>query len=154
MMAVLTTSCEKDESDNPESCTGIASAQATGEVSINLCFNEEKHFNYEQGSLIYIGCIQTGDPIYSLTVSVNTYGLAGVPDLLVPGTYSCDIDDSESAGYVELVVHGDENEFFKSQSGTVTITEMSDNSFQATFNVVTKGYNNGGTLSLSGLINK
>lgn len=151
MTTLMSTSCEKDDDPNdPGSCTEVAYAIATGEVSGNFCFDQQLHFNYEEGSLIYFGAKQNGSPVYSLTVSVNTYGINGDPGLLVPGTYTCSYGE---AGYVELVVHGESSEFYKSKSGSITITEMSDNTFMATFNVVTEGYTNGGAVNLTGTVN-
>lgn len=151
MTILMSTKCEKDDDpDGPGSCTEVASASASGEISGNYCFDQQLHFNYEAGDLIYFGAKQNGNPIYTLTVSVNTYGIGGESGLLVPGTYGCGQDD---AGYVELIVHGETNEFYKSKSGSITITEMSDNTFKATFNVVTEGYNNGGAVNVSGTVN-
>lgn len=150
LMTLMSTTCEKDDPDNPGDCSGIASASATGEVNSTFCFDEQLHFNYEEGDLIFFGCKQNGDPIYTLTVSVNTYGVNGDPGLLVPGTYDCGAD---GAGYVEMDMHGEDNEFYKSKSGSVTITEMSESTFKATFNVITEGYNNGGIVTLSGTVN-
>jgi len=152
LMTLMSTKCEKDDPDTPDpnTCNGIVGASASGNVTQNLCFDELLHFNYESGDLIYFGCRESGASVYSMTISVNTYAAGGVSGLLVPGTYGCSPDDP---GFIELVVHGDEdNEFYKSQSGTITITQMSETIFKATFNVVTVGFYNEQTVNFSGTV--
>lgn len=147
LTTLMSTSCEKEDSEDPSECNGIAWATVSGELNTDFCADQQLHFNYEAGDLIFFGAKQNGDPIYSLTVSVNTYGVDGQSGLLVPGTYQCDED---GAGYVELDMHGVDNEFYKAKSGTVTITEMSESTFYATFNVVAEGYNDGGIVNITG----
>jgi hypothetical protein len=78
--------------------------------------------------------------------------------------YACDISVSpftgaksyncgpNSPGYVELVIHGKNNEYYKAQSGTITVSQADVSHFKATFNVTTKGYNNGKTVNLQGSV--
>jgi|GEM_PF-1135766 len=147
LTTLMSTTCDKDDPDEPSGCNGIAWATVTGEINTDFCADQQLHFNYEEGSLIFFGAKQSGDPMYSLIVSVNTYGVTGEHGLLVPGTYQCVYGE---AGYIELDMHGEANEYYKSKSGSITITEMSESTFKATFSVVAEGYEGGGTVNISG----
>jgi len=147
LTTLMSTQCETE--DPIPGCSGIATATTTGNVEVSLCFDEKIHFNYEDGDLIYFVANQNGDPIYSITIDVNTYAPDGISGLLKPGNYNCGSDD---VGYVGLVVHGDEDGFFNSKSGTITITEMSETTFKATFNVIAEEFYSHETINLSGTV--
>ncbi len=144
VLMLMSASCNKDESDDPGgSCTGFISATATGELNATLCMEALVSYDYTEGESLSLIARQDGEPIYSCTIQLRSYAgpITGV------GTYTCGLDE---VGYVELDIHGAENEFYKAQSGTITVTQLNATNFQATFNVVTKGYYNGKTLNLSG----
>lgn len=149
LITLMSSQCETEE-PLPE-CNGVAAASVSGDITVELCFDETIHFNWEDGNLVYFVTNQNGDPIYSLTVDVNTYAEDGISGLLQLGTYNCGPDD---VGFVGLVVHGDNEGFYNSKSGTISITEMSETTFKATFNIVAEEYYSHNTINLTGTINK
>jgi hypothetical protein len=143
-LMLMSASCNKDESDDPGgSCTGYVSATASGELNATLCMEALVSYDYVDGESLSFITRQDGEPIYSCTIQLRSYAgpITGV------GTYNCGLDE---VGYVELDIHGTDNEFYKAQSGTLTVTQLDATNFQATFNIVAKGYYNGKTLNLSG----
>ena len=138
-------SCKKDEDSGNPDCNSYISASSSGFITQDFCFSNLVDFKYTDGKSVEITANQDGDPVYSCMVEIGTeqYPFTGA------GTYQC---GGDQAGYIELIIHGTENEFYKPVSGTITVTEASQNSFKATFNVTLKGYYNEQTVSLSGTV--
>ncbi len=148
LLTLMSASCNKDEGDDPgSSCTGYVSATATGEINTTLCTNAFVSYSYIPGESLSFVTRQDGEPIYSITIQLRSYAgtISGV------GTYSCGLDE---VGYVELDIHGDDSEFYKAESGTLTITQLSETNIEASFSVVTKGYYNGKIVNLNGTAKK
>ena len=139
---LMSTKCEKDDPDNPTTCEGIVSATASGYVNADFCFDALVTYENNDNQDLYFTVRQDGEPIYSCTIDIAV--LDG------PGTYNFAVD---SPYYIELVVHGDENEFYKGQSGSITISQVDAANFVASFNAVTLGYYNEQTVNFSGSVN-
>ena len=82
-------------------------------------------------------------------VYIDLYKLNDSSYVNLPKTFSCDINDPDAIGRVEFVLYGDENEIYKSQTGTLTIFRL-ENMLNAYFDVVTMDDENGNTVNLSG----
>lgn len=70
------------------------------------------------------------------------------------GTYNC---GQGNPGFVELIyeaIDGNEQEFYKSQSGTLTITQVDANHFIGSFDVVALGYYGHESINFKGTFNK
>jgi hypothetical protein len=145
---LMSTTCKKDEPNDPSgNCDGYASANASGQISTSLCFNALVSYQYTADESLSFVARQDGDPTYSINIQMTS----GNGAFNGPGTYSCGFD---APGYVELDIHGSDDEFYKAQSGTITITTVDNTHFNATFNVVTVGYYNEKTVNLSGTVKK
>ena len=137
----MSTTCEKDDPDEPSGCEGIAAASATGYITQSFCFDALVTYEYELNGNCQFTARQSGDPEYAY--SFRIYEFTG------NGTYNCGPDQD---AFSELILHGADNEFYKAQSGTVTITEYSLSGMKATFNLVTKGYYNDEIVNISGVV--
>lgn len=141
---LMSTTCEKDDSNDPAgTCDGYVSATTSGELNATLCFDVLVSYEYSSGESLSFVTRQDGEPIYSCTIQMSS----GNGTFNGPGTYQCGFDEP---GYLELDIHGVENEFYKAQSGTITITQLDESHFNATFNVVTVGYYNEKTVTIVG----
>ena len=138
LVTLMSSECNKVDT-NP-TCDGYASAESSGAFTNNFCFDTLNHFNYESSN-VYFMASQPGDVHYTLDFSINPCD--------GPGTYNCGQDQP---GFLELIVHGDDNEFFKSQSGTITITKIDENHVEGSYEVITEGYYNHSSLNLKGNI--
>lgn len=149
LITLMSTTCKKSDPDEPDpnTCSGYITASATGNLTANFCFDKLAEYIYVPGETVSFITNQEGEPFYSCHIQLNSYNGA----FNGAGTYNCGF---EEVGYVELVVHGTDNEFYKAQSGTITITQVDDTHFKATFNVVLVGYYNEKTVNFSGTINK
>ncbi len=148
MFVLMSGSCNKSETTDPDAtCTGYVSANATGAFAAKLCFDVLVSYSYVPGESLNFVTRQDGDPIYSCNIQLN----GGEGAFNGPGTYSCGFDE---VGYVELDIHGADNEYYKAKSGTITITQVDATNFSATFNVVTEGYYNAKSLTFSGTVKK
>ncbi len=145
LISLTATTCNKENNPPDDNCTGYVEATVTGYIDQSFCFVDNPQYTYsEENQMLNFSANVTVDgKTYSIDVSVNPY--------TGPQSYSCGMDN---AGYVELVVHGDENEFYKAQSGTLEITQADASHLTATFNVSAKGYYNEQTVSLSGSVLK
>lgn len=142
LAALMSTTCKKDDPDNPDNCQGNSSATATGYINSSFCFDVLVTHEYDPDGELSFTSRQSGEPEYALSFKIYDYqGLK---------TYNCGPDQE---GYAELIVHGSDNEFYKAQSGTVTISEVSENSLKASFDFVCKGYYNEESVNLSGNVN-
>ncbi len=145
MVTLMSTTCSKtDDPQNPD-CSGYIQATATGNINQSYCFDDNPQYVYdEENERLNFSAIVTIDGvIYGCDVSV-------MPFTVGTQNYVCGFD---VPGGVELILHGDNQEFYQSQSGSLTITEADATHLKATFNVVTKGYNNGKTVNLQGSVN-
>ena len=144
LTTLMSTTCNKESNPpaNPN-CSGIAQVTISGFISGNYCFEKLNEYVFDQNNnSIRFGATATeGNNTYSIYVNIYTY--TGTQ------TYNCGPDE---AGYVELDMHGDQSEFYKTQSGTVTVSKADADHFEATFNVTTKGYNNKESVTLSGSV--
>lgn len=143
LITLMSSQCNNDDPDDPASCDGYAKATSSGFINADYCFNALVHYNYEVDQSIMFSARQDGEPIYACTINVHSF--TGT------GTYNCGTDEP---GFVELVLHGDDNEFYKSQSGTVTITQFDDLHLEASFNVTAVGYYNEETINFTGSVMK
>ncbi len=147
MVTLMSTTCQKNDTpDDNDNCDGIVSLKVSGALDENLCFKEGADYGYTENERAYLSVGFGGNVTYGFDVSV----VANDGSFTGAGTYNCGPDQP---GFVELVLHGDENEFYKSQSGTITITEVDQNTFKGTFNVEAKGYYNEQSVTLSGSFN-
>lgn len=149
LVSLMSTTCSKDDQNDPNggTCTGSVSAKTTGNLTADYCFDVLVSYEYVTNQSLSLVCRQDGDPIYSCSISLN----ASNGNFTGPGTYNCGFDE---VGYVELDIHGNDNEYYKAQSGTITITEVDETHFVGSFSVSTIGYYNGKTVSFTGTINK
>ena len=146
LMTLMSTTCNTEDDDpaNPD-CNGYAQMTATGYINNTFCFDDNPQFSYEEDNqLVIFSAIVTIDGIiYSCGITIN--------DFTGTKSYTCGPDNP---GYVELIIHGDENEFYKSQSGTLNVTQAGADDFVATFDVTAKGYYNGETVTLKGSVSR
>jgi len=148
MFVLMSGSCNKNETEDPSgSCTGYVTATATGAFTSNLCFDVLVSYSYVPGESLNFVTRQDGEPTYSCTIQLNS----GNGSFNGPGTYACGFDE---VAYVELDIHGTDNEYYKAKSGTITITQIDEAHLSATFNVVTEGYYNAKSLNFSGTVKK
>jgi hypothetical protein len=139
LSALMSTTCKKDDPDNPDTCQGNTSATASGYLNSSFCFDVLVTNEYDSNGELSFVTRQSGDTEYAFSFKI--YDFQGTK------TYNCGPDQD---GYAELIVHGSDNEFYKAQSGTVTITEVSETSLKANFSFVCKGYYNKESVNLSG----
>ena len=144
LIVVLFSSCDIFDNDDNDSCDGIVSASATGYLTEDYCFTDLSDFIYRNGDRVLISAGNTEDSIFC-TVEVGTDSLPYTG----AGTYKC---GGNEAGYVELIYHSGQGEFYKPDSGSVTITAADSTSMKASFDVYLKGYYNGQTINLKGTV--
>lgn len=150
LLTLMSSTCNKEnEPDAPANCTGYVTASASGTISGNYCFDKLTTFTYQPNSYVTLWAAQ-GDEM-GFDVRLNSVN----DQALVPGTYNC---GSGEPGFVELIYENmadpGQNEFYKSQSGTLTVTKVDADSFEATFNVVAVGYYNKLSINFSGSVVK
>lgn len=146
LVTLMSSTCNKEEDPaDPGQCSGYVSAVATGGINANFCFTTITTFTYEPNNLVTLWARQADN--YGFDVSLYSDNQAD----LVPGTYTC---GSGGFAFVELIFEDpadpSTNEFYKSQSGTLTVTQVNQNSFKGSFNVVAVGYYNGKSINFSG----
>jgi len=143
LVTLMSSTCNNSEDPPNPDCNGYIQATSTGIINNTFCFDSNPQYVYsEENQRVNFSAIVTIDEVvYSCNVSV--YPFTG------PNSYNCGPDNQ---GYVELVVHGNESEFYKSQSGTLTISRADATHLTATFDVTTKGYYNQETGSLKGSV--
>ena len=146
VMTLMSTTCntENDDPVNPE-CNGYMQMSTNGFMSNSFCFDNFPQYTYD-----------TENQRVTFSANVTIDGVTYSGDIaIVPFTgsksYVCDKDNP---GFVELIIHGDDNEFYQSQSGTINVTQADADHFVATFNVSAKGYNNGETVTIQGSVLK
>ncbi len=144
MMTLMSTTCSKnDDNGDPAACTGYVEATAAGFVSGNYCYDALTTFTYQPNSYVTLWARESATDI-GFDVRLNSDNGAA----LAPGTYNC---GSGELGFVEMIFEGGgSNEFYKSQSGTLTVTQVDQNNFKGSFNVSAEGYYNKETISFSG----
>jgi len=147
LMTLMSTECESEE-PIPE-CNGIITATTTGEIEQTFCFDNLNSYTYEPTNYISLWAWEsTTDIGFDIKITaVNEQAIT-------PGTYNC---GSGEPGFVEFIIEDQNNpdsDFYKSKSGTITLTEASGTNFSATFNVVVEGYYNGKSMTFSGTVNK
>lgn len=140
---VFSTSCQKEE-DSPDStaCEGYVKLETSGFINSNYCFDRLVSYDYtaHDNAKLWVG--QNSSTTYSFDFSVIDNGnFQGV------GTYDCGKD---KPGYVEFIIHGDGGDFYKSSSGTLTLTKVDEDNVKGSFDVVAKGYDNNETVNLKG----
>ena len=143
LVTLMGTTCNKENNPPDDNCTGYIQATASGFIEQSFCFDSSPQYTFDEsnGILNFSANVTIDSVTYSCDVSVNPYS--------GPDTYNC---GNENPGYVELILHGSNNEYYKSQSGTVTVTEADATHFKATFSVETKGYYNEQTVNISGSV--
>jgi len=139
VMILMSTTCKKD--DDPAGCSGVASATATGEISQSFCFDVVTTYKYDPANYISFWARETSSD-FGFDLSVYAQNDQNV----TPGTYQCGPDNP---GFVELITAMD-GDFYKSQSGTITISSANESSISGSFNVVAEGYYNKKTINFSG----
>ena len=142
LVTLMSSQCNStDDPPNPE-CTGYAQASSSGYITDAYCFEQLVNFEYAENEYVRFSANATdGDVTYTLWVNINPFS----------GTksYTCGLDNP---GYVELTIHGTDNEFYKSQSGTISVTQVDATHFVATINVELKGYYNEESVTLQGTV--
>jgi len=150
LIVFMSTTCDTSNDPAP-SCNGVANITSTGTIDESFCYDQLSNFRYEEGDHIYFVASISEGSTYALGVDVNTYKLNGTSNLLHTGTYNCGPD---YPGSVALIVQGtDQNEYYSSTSGTISISQMSDNSFKATFDVSAVHNINNTTIQIKGEVN-
>lgn len=142
LITLMSSQCNGSDPVDP-ACNGIITATATGFVAESFCFDVLVTYDYKGVDGIDITARQDGDVQYAFTIIL--YGYNG------PGTYSL---GPESHGFAEMIVHGAETEFYKVQSGSVSITEADETTMKATFDIVTTGYYNEENVNFTGSVDK
>ena len=144
-VTLMSSQCNGTDNPPDPDCSGYIQATATGNVNQSYCFDTNPQYVYDE---------ENERVSFSATVTIEgviyACDLSAVPFVAGTQNYSCGPDNP---GFVELILHGENNEFYQSQSGSLTITEADATHLKATFNVVTKGYNNGKTVNLQGSVN-
>ena len=145
-VTLMSTTCAKEESNDPGTCTGYVSAKASGDITTDLCFDELNSYNYVPNTSVSLWARSSGSS-YGFDISINPNDGSAI----TPGTYQC----GSGFGFVELIWEtDDDSEFYKSHSGTITVTKINADHFEATFNVVAIGYYNNKTINYSGTVKK
>ncbi len=146
IMTLMSTTCNSEDDDpaNPE-CSGYMQMSVTGNISNDFCFVDNPQYTYD-----------TENQRVTFMVNVTIDGVIYSGDIAIvpftgPKSYVCDKDNP---GFVELIIHGDDNEFYQSKSGTINVTQADADHFVATFNVSANGYNNGETVTIQGSVLK
>jgi len=142
LITLMSTECNDSDPVDP-GCNGIIAANATGFLAENYCFDVLVTYDFKGTDGLDITARQEGDIEYAF--SITLYGYNG------PGTYDI---SPESHGFAEMIVHGAETEFYKVQSGTLSVTEADELKMKATFSIVTVGYYNGETVNFTGAVDK
>ncbi len=146
LTTLMSTTCEKDDTD-PDICNGIVTATASGDIEQTFCFDQLSTYTYEPTNYITLWAREESTDI-GFDIQVTAVNNQAV----TPGTYNC---GSGEPGFVEFIIEDMENpngDFYKSQSGTITITQASESKFNATFNVVVVGYYDSKTANFSGTV--
>ena len=144
LMIMMSTTCETDDIEDPGTCSGAASAISTGNVEGTYCFDNVTTYTYDPANMVTFWARETNTEMgMDLTVYAPDGGTVS------NGTYDC----ADSEAFVELITSHD-GEFYKSKSGTVTITNANATNFSASFNVSCEGYYNHKTINFSGTISK
>lgn len=140
IMTLMSTTCEKI-SDEPFNCSGIASGTASGEVNGSYCFDDLSTYDFtpQDHVLFFAHELST-----EAGIQISYYEHQGVPPKT--GAFQCGQD---YGGYIQLITPGHE-EFYNSVSGTLTITNITDNSFEGSYDVTCEGYFNKNTITLKG----
>ena len=147
LTTLMSTTCDKNNDPDP-SCDAIISVSVSGSINENYCFPDLVSYDYYPNERVSIVARLSDTDFTRMNVSVADYDGA----FTGPGTYGCTPDEP---GYVELIFEEtDGNEFYKSQSGSITITQCDANNFKASFDVQAKGYYNEQTVSFSGTVSK
>lgn len=131
---MLSSSCNKDDD-----CGGYVTAKTSGALSSDFCFDRFVSYDYYANDRVSLVVGEESSMTYSFDLSVH--------DNTGTGTFQC---GPGNPGFVEIVVHGSDNEFYQSQSGTITVSKVSDTGFEGSFDVDAVGYNNGKSVKISG----
>jgi len=142
LITLMSSECNNSDPVNPD-CTGIIAATSTGFLAQDFCFDVLVTYDFKGTDGLDITARQDGDLTYVFTI--NLWGYNG------PDTYNISPD---SHGFAEMVVHGDETEFYKVTSGTFTVTEADDNTLKGSFDISTVGYYNDETVNFKGTVDK
>jgi hypothetical protein len=147
LITLMSSQCNNDSDSDPvdPGCNGIVSVTASGSIHGNLCFDKVVEYSFVPNESVNLSVTKSIETKYSCFVSVNSLTGAGT------GTYNC---GNGEPGYVELVYHGEESEFYKPKSGTITVTQLDDTHFKATFDVVLSGFYHDQTVNLTGTVSK
>ncbi len=147
LITLMSSQCETEE-PIPD-CNGVVTATATGHFEQTFCFDKLSSYDYNPATSISLWAREsTTDIGFDMSISADKN------KSITPGTYNC---GNGEPGFVEIIIEDqtiDNHDFYKSKSGTITITQATETSFNATFNVVAVGYYNGETINLSGTVNK
>lgn len=147
-ITLTSTTCNKSDDPTPE-CNGVAAATATGFIEQSFCFDNVTTYNYDPTNYISFWARESSSS-FGFDVSINAVDGQAV----TTGTYQC---GSGNPGFVELIFedqNSGDSDFYKSQSGSITITVASETNFKASFDVTAKGYYNGESIHFSGTIDK
>ena len=147
-ITLTSTTCNTSDDPTPE-CNVVAAATSTDFIEQSFCFDNVTTYNYDPTNYISFWARESNSN-YGFDLSINAVN----DQTITTGTYQC---GSGNPGFVELImedINTGDSEFYKSQSGSITITAASETSFKASFDVVAKGYYNGESIHFTGTINK
>lgn len=143
LLTLLSTTCEKNN-DEPQNCDGIVSLQVSGDMSKNYCLNEV--INDELGEL-YNFTVRLILDNEAISIFI-TLGDADTPP--GTGTFNC---GTATNAFVQMVIHDSPDEgFYNAQSGSITVTQLDNTGFKASFSVQAKELYNDKNVNLTGTI--
>lgn len=142
IVSILLSSCNKDEDD--QNGAGFphlwrsANVTINGALNGNFELNEEGYFSYAKGDSVYFGASQKGQEIYTIFVNVD---LSDVNDSA--GIYPQDMvkiyfNGFEDHNYIKFMVHGNPDNTFIVQSGSIDIIILRESDFNAEIDVILK----------------
>ena len=152
LISIINSSCKKD--DTPEIYVSHvfydAYIEIGGSIVDDIELHEDGYYNYEEGKSLSFSVVRNGEVKYSFIVNINISEINDSTVVNLPMIFNCDIIDPDAPGYVELIVEGDQNEKYISQSGIIEVMRMNQNLFVAYFDILLMGKNNGGNVTLVG----
>ncbi len=143
-ISLISTSCRKnDEPEKYYDCHGEISVKVSGLFNENICFKSGAEYTYIENDSVDLSA--SGSRYgFHINITANDGTFTGT------GTYDC---GNGKPGFVELIIHDYDNEYYKSISGTITVSEIGQNNFKGSYNVKAKGYYNEQSVTLSGTFN-
>jgi hypothetical protein len=143
LLTLLSTTCEKNK-DEPQGCDGAVNLVVSGSMSKNYCLNEVINDDLGENYSFTARLILDNEAV-SIFIIV---GDADTP----PGTgkFNC---GTETNAFIQMVIHDSPDEgFYNAQSGSITVTQLDNAGFKASFTVQAKELYTEKNISLTGNI--